>query len=452
MLMLWSTTIVDFIWRYVLWLVLGAGIVFTLYCRFIPFRYLWHGIVILTGKYDNKNDPGQLSHFKALSTALASTVGMGNLAGVAVAITLGGPGALFWMWVTAILGMGTKFFTCTLSVLFRTKEADGSYNAGPMVVIKEALPKKYHFLAVWFALAGCVGCLPLFQVNQLVMLLQSQLESTVGTTIPYMDVTIGLVIVGLTWFVIKDGLPRIAKLTSTLVPFMVLLYVFIAGLIIIQNLALIPTLFHTIITSAFTPSATLSGGLAVVMIQGIKRGAFSNEAGIGTEALAHGTAKTTEPIREGLVAMLGPVLDTLLICTLTGLVILIAQPQLSQPLTGIALTSGSITALLGAEFGWLFFICVIAFSFSTLIGYSFYSFKCVSFLFGKQAIRWFIPVYLILLMVAAVLSIDIILNLVDTAFGLMAIPTLLSSILLAPVVMKEATAYFYRKIREEYNG
>ncbi|MAH80731.1 MAG: sodium/alanine symporter [Rickettsiales bacterium] len=442
-----SNQIVNFVWGNVLWLVLGAGIIFTIYCRFVPFRYLWHGIQILRGKYDNENDPGQLSHFKALSTALASTIGMGNLAGVAVAITAGGPGALFWMWVTAILGMSTKFFTCTLAVLFRQKDKDGVVHGGPMYVITEALPKNMHFLATWFALAGCIGCLPLFQVNQLVSLLQTQLSAISYTQTAYFNVVIGLLLVLLTWIVIKDGLKSIANVTSKLVPMMVVVYFGIGMIILIQNISVIPSIFSLIISSAFNPSATISGGLAVVLIQGIKRGAFSNEAGIGTEALAHGAAKTKEPIREGLVAMIGPLLDTLIICTLTGLIILIAVPELSQSgITGIALTSSAIATLLGELFGWIFFVVVLAFSFSTLVGYSFYSFKCVRFLAGEKSRSWFLPLYLAMIFLAAITSLDLVLNIVDSAFGLMAIPTLISTLWLSPKVMNEANRYF-KKIK-----
>ena len=443
-----SVVIVDVIWGNVLWLVLAAGIVFTIYCRFIPFRFLWHGIQILRGKYDNPNDPGQISHFKALSTALASTIGMGNLAGVAVAITAGGPGALFWMWITAILGMSTKFFTCTLAVLYRKKDADGAVHGGPMYVITQALPKQFHFLAIWFALAGCIGCLPLFQVNQLVLLIQSKVTLFSSASVSmqssfYGNAVIGLCLVGLTWLVIKDGLKSIAATTSKLVPAMVCLYFGIGIIILIQNISIVPSIFMLIIESAFNPSAALSGGVTMVMLQGIKRGAFSNEAGIGTEALAHGAAKTKEPVREGLVAMIGPLLDTLIICTLTGFIILIATPIMNiTGVTGIALTSQAITTLLGSMFGWLFFICVIAFSFSTLIGYSFYSFKCIRFLAGDQAQKWFSPVYLAMVFIAAIVPLDLILNIVDSAFGLMAIPTLVSTIVLAPKVIKESKIYF----------
>lgn len=444
----WSLVIVDFVWGNVLWLVLGAGVFFTLYCRWVPFCYLWHGIQILSGKYDNNNEPGQLSHFKALSTALASTVGMGNLAGVAVAIQLGGPGALFWMWVTAILGMSTKFFTCTLAVLFREKDSDGQVHGGPMYVITQGLSKKWHGLAYLFSIAGCIGCLPLFQVNQLTALLNNHIMKIGMTNMSLNSWVIGIIIAILTWAVMRGGLTRIAAFTSTLVPFMVVLYIGVASIIIIKNITIIPSMMYAIFHTAFVPTSMLGGGVGMVMLQGIKRGAYSNEAGIGTEALAHGTAKTTEPVREGLVAMLGPLIDTLIICTLTGLIILCAGEWTDKTLSGINLTSHSIISQGGVILGGLFFVCVCAFSFSTLVGYSFYSFKCITFLFGKKAKTYFLPLYLGMLIISSIISLDLVINIVDSAFGIMAVPTLISTLLLSPKVMKEAKRYFEKLNKE----
>ena len=300
-------------------LVIGGGIFFLLYSRLTPFRYFKHAFDILLGKYDDPSDDGQISHFQALSTALSSTVGIGNIAGVAVAISLGGPGALFWMWISALVGMATKFFTCSLGIMFRGYDSDGELQGGPMYVIEQGMGKKFKFLSYWFSIAGLVGCLSLLQVNQLTQILSDQLIKTnpnIASSIP-LDLTIGIIIALIVSVVIFGGLQRIADVASRIVPFMVIIYMSAGLFIVFTNIELVPSIFKLIISSAFNGSSVAGGfvGTAVVISQGFRRAAFSNEAGMGTEVMAIGASKNNEPIRSGLVAMIGPVIDTCLLYT-----------------------------------------------------------------------------------------------------------------------------------------
>ena len=270
---------------------------------------------------DDPNDPGQISHFQALSSALASTVGMGNISGVAIAIHTGGPGALFWMWVSAIIGMSTKFFTCTLSILYRGYDENGEIQGGPMYVITEGMSRKFKPLAYFFSIAGLFGCLALFQANQLTQIITEQFFKDnlfIQSNLLYSKLGIGLLISLIVSMVIFGGVRKIGLVTSRLVPIMVIIYLVCGLNIIISNIFTLGDIFQLIIIDAFTGDAVLGGSIGAIIITGIRRAAFSNEAGIGTESMAHGAAMTKEPIREGLVAMIGPFIDTIIVCTITG--------------------------------------------------------------------------------------------------------------------------------------
>ena len=354
-------------------LVIGGGIFFLIYSRLTPFRYFKHAFDILLGKYDDPDDDGQISHFQALSTALSSTVGIGNIAGVAVAISLGGPGALFWMWVSAIVGMATKFFTCSLGIMFRGYDSENELQGGPMYVIEQGMGKKFKFLSYWFSIAGLVGCLSLLQVNQLTQILSDQLikaNPTIGTAIP-LDLTIGIVISLIVSVVIFGGLQRIADVASKIVPFMVLVYLSAGLFIVFSNIALVPSIFNLIVTSAFNGSSVAGGfvGTAVVISQGFRRAAFSNEAGMGTEVMAIGASKNNEPIRSGLVAMIGPVIDTLIVCTITGIVILLSGDWITGEFSGVTLTQKSFANHLGIVGDFILIFSVATFALSTMFGY-----------------------------------------------------------------------------------
>ncbi len=425
-------------------LLVGGGIFFTAFSRFIPFRYFGHAINILRGKYDNPDDPGQINHFQALSSALASTVGMGNIGGVALAIHTGGPGALFWMWVSAIIGMATKFFTCTLSIMYRGKDDNGEIQGGPMYVISEGLGDKFKPLATLFSIAGLFGCFVLFQANQLAQIVRDEiyLPNELFLESPILgNLLTGILTAVIVSLVVFGGIRRIGKVASRMVPFMVIIYLFAAFIILINNLSDIPFVFLSIIQDAFTGDAVLGGSLGMIIIIGIKRAAFSNEAGIGTEAMAHGAAKTKEPVREGLVAMLGPFIDTIIVCSITAFVILISGVEVAD-VNGVTLTTMAFTKELGLFGKILLMVAVFTFSLSTMFGYSYYGRKCTSYLFGtryKNIYNWF---YIIAIIVASVISIDIAINFVDGLFAVMAIPTMISTLLLSPKVMAEAKRYF----------
>ncbi|NOZ04335.1 MAG: alanine:cation symporter family protein [FCB group bacterium] len=444
----------NFMWGTpLLILMIGGGLYFTIYCRFIPFRYFKHAINILRGKYDRDDDPGDITHFQALSSALASTVGMGNISGVAIAIYMGGPGALFWMWVSAIVGMSTKFFTCTLSILYRGKDDRGNIQGGPMYYIETGLGPKYRPLGIVFSIAGLVGCLSLFQANQLTQIIRDAIFIPSGlflVTPIYGNLVVGVIIAILVASVIFGGIKRIGLVASRLVPVMVALYMFAGLFILLKNVTAVPSLFMLIFRDAFTGDAVAGGAVGVVIITGVRRAAFSNEAGIGTEAMAHGAAKTNEPVREGLVAMMGPFIDTIVVCTVTAIVILTSGIWQGNVANGVTLTTQAFTQELGGVGQLLLLVSVFTFSISTMIGYSYYGCKCAGYLFGSRWKGVYNGVYVISLVIGAVVSIDMVINILDGMFAIMAIPTMTSTILLSPKVMAEARRYFAKlKVQEK---
>ncbi len=434
--MLWGTPLVI--------LLLGGGLYFAVYCRMVPILYFKHSIEILLGKYDSKDDPGQITHFEALSSALAGTVGMGNIAGVAVAIHTGGPGAVFWMWITAILGMSTKFFTCTLSVLYRGYDDKGEIQGGVMYYIEKGLGEKFKPLSVMFSISGLFGSLVFFQANQLSQIIRDFIyyPLDIFQTNPNMGNFItGVFVAGLVSVVIFGGIQRIAKVASKIVPFMVGLYLLAAFIIILKNVQQIPSVFMIIFKDAFTGESVAGGAIGSMIIIGVRRGLFSNEAGTGTETMAHGAAKTKEPIREGLVAMLGPFIDTIIVCSITALIILISGVY-TEDVNGVSMTALAFENELGILGKVFLIIAVLTFAFSTMFGYSFYGRKCVSYLFGTKAKNIYNCIYVIMIVVASVASLDIAINFVDSAYALMVIPTMVATILLSPKVMAEAKLYF----------
>ncbi len=448
-----TTTFADWAWGpWLLVLLLGGGVFFLLYSRLLPFRYLGHAVALLRGKYDDPNDPGHVNHRRALSAALAGTIGMGNIAGVALAIKIGGPGAIFWMWITALVGMGIKFFTCSLAVMYRGKDSNGVIQGGPMYVIREALPKRVHFLAYLFAGVGMIGSLPALQSNQLVQIVRDLVLVEYGvlapTTEPFVyNLVTGIALAALTAAVVVGGITRIARVAGALVPTMSVIYIGGALLAIVLNLELVPGAFALIFQDAFTGEAAAGGSLLFVILYGVRRGAFSNEAGMGTESMAHGAARTREPVREGLVAMLGPVIDTLFICTATALMIILSGVWQTDGAEGVTLTANAFASLLG-PFGLLIvFASVLCFATTTIFTYAFYGSQCASFTFGANSIRRYQLVYVAFILIAAVVSVDTAISLIDGCFALMAIPTMVSALWLAPQVMQAARKYF-KKLEE----
>jgi AGCS family alanine or glycine:cation symporter len=431
-------------------LLIGGGLYLLILSRFLPFRYLGHAFQVLRGKYDNPNDSGEITHFQALTTALSSTIGMGNIAGVAVAISIGGPGAVFWMWVSAIVGMSTKFFTSTLAIMYRGKDSHGNIQGGPMYFIMEGLGKKWKPLAVFFSLCGLVGALPVFNVNQLTQAINDILLVPNGVEVGFnSNLIIGVVLVIITSIVILGGLNRISKVASKMVPSMVLLYFVLVMFILIVNINVVPKYFIMIFTDAFAATnfkgdSFLGGVLGGLILLGIRRGAFSNEAGIGTAPMAHGAAKTNEPVREGLVAMLGPAIDTLVVCTLTALAILVTGVWQTSDANGVSLTASAFSNAMPGVGKYLLLICIAVFSISSLFSYSYYGTKCMSFLFGADNKHYYNYLYIASIIMGATTSLAMMINLIDGFFALMAIPTMLSTIIMAPRVVKEIKSYFKR--------
>ncbi|WP_299775788.1 amino acid carrier protein [uncultured Pseudoteredinibacter sp.] len=438
---MWSTPLVV--------LLVGGGLFFAIYSRLQPYRHLGHSVAVLRGRYDDPNAPGQVSHSQALSTALAGTMGLGNISGVAIAIAAGGPGAIFWMWVTAVIGVATKFYTASLAVMFRGKDSLGETQGGPMYVIREALPKGFLPLAYLFCLAGMIGTLPVFQANQFIQLLRDAVAIPAGWATAESHIGFDFIasscVALLTVVVIIGKIQRIGRLTVRLVPAMVVLYLLFTAVVLFQYIDQIPAMLALIVSDAFTGQAAAGGALGTVIMIGVRRGAFSNEAGIGTESMAHGAAKTDEPIREGVVAMIGPVVDTLVVCTCTALIILLTGVW-QDPVAGagVTMTATAIEKVFPGGGIYLLLVMVALLSFSTIVTYWFYGAKCLGFLIGAQRQHYYTPCYIFLIVLGAVVSLDVVNGLLVGVYAIMAIPTMISSFVLAPKVNAAAKDYFRR--------
>jgi len=438
--------IVAFVWGIPLIILLvGGGVIFVLHSRFIAYRYLTFAFKIAFGKQKKTSrSQSDLGHFQALMLALSGTLGLGNISGVAVAITLGGAGAIFWMWVTAIVGITTKFYTATLAVKFRGLDRSGEIQGGPMYVIREGLGKPWLPLAWMFCIGCMMGTLPIYQINQLVQVLREFLAIPIGIASFkehfYFDLGAGIIICILVSRVILGKLSRLSAFTSLMVPIMVILYFAMTFMVLILNINEIPQVISSIFLGAFSSDSVLGGTLGTIILIGVQRGAFSNEAGIGTESMAHGASDTDEPIREGLVASIGPVIDTLLVCTCTAIAIL-ATGALNSGLTGVSLTAQAFEISFPGVGGLMVVLIVFFLSTSTVLAFSYYGKKCAEFIGGKKlqnAYGWF---YLLLIIFGAVTSLSIVINLIDIMYAIMAIPTMISTLLLANKVKDEANRY-----------
>lgn len=448
------TAFANFMWGTPLViLIVGGGLFFVIYSRGLPYRHFNHAFMILTGKFDREQDEGDITHLQALSTALSGTLGLGNIAGVALALTMGGPGAIFWMWVTAVIGVATKFYTCSLAVMFRGKDSLGKVQGGPMYVVREGLGRRWMPLAMLFAVAGLFGTLPVFQVNQLVQILRDVVAYPTGLAHPEshfgFDLALGLIIAGLVLSVILGQIKRVGQVTARLVPAMVLIYLVLTAALLVRYFAEIPAAFALIFTDAFSGEAAAGGFIGTVILIGVRRGAFSNEAGIGTESMAHGAARTKEPIREGLVAMLGPVIDTLIVCTCTALAILVTGVwQADSDLGGVTLTAEAFESAFPGFGAYLLTLVVVLLSLSTVLSFWYYGSKCLGFLLGAQHQHHYIWIYTILVIIGSVVSLKTVVGLLDGMYAVMAIPTMISALLLAPKVNRAAKDYFARHQKE----
>ena len=433
------TTVNSWAWGpLMLALLLGTGLYLTLGLRFLPIRKLPAGIRLLL-RGGRGQGPGDISPFGALMTSLSATVGTGNIAGVATAIALGGPGALFWMWVTALLGMGIKYAEALCAVRFRETDGQGHFSGGPMYYIKNGLHKRWHWLGVAFAIFGSLAGFGIANTVQSHSVSEVLLESF---SVP--PLVTGVALMALVGAVILGGIRRIAVVASWLVPFMAVAYVLMALTVILLNIGEVPSALHTIITSALTPTAA-TGGFAGATVWaalrfGVARGIFSNEAGLGSAPIAHAAARTNQPVEQGMIAMLGTFIDTLLICTMTGLVIVIMDVWPSG-ISGANLTASAFSsALPGGDYIVAVGLCI--FAFTTMIGWSFYGERCMVFLFGTKAITPFRMAWVLAIPVGTLMDLELVWLIADTLNAFMAIPNLIALLLLAPLVFKVTKDYF----------
>lgn len=435
-------TLSGILWNNVFTLaaLLGVGAYLTFKMGFIQFRGFKHSVDLIQGKHSKSEDAGEVSHFQALSTALSATVGTGNIAGVATAVTLGGPGALFWMWVTAFFGMATKFVESTLSVKFREISPNGEVAGGPMYTLLHGVGQKpLAIMFASFAVIASFGIGNMVQANSVVeglAFINPDLKEYRWVLGGFMAVMVGLVIIG--------GVKRIAKVASILVPFMAVIYIFAAVIVLVKNYTEIPAAFSLIFNNALNIWAVGGAVVGEAIRWGVARGLFSNEAGLGSSPMAHAAAKTDEPVREGLVAMLEPFIDTLIICTLTGLVIITTSSLDTRPddLTGAAFTAYAFEQSLGAWGAKVVGVGLMLFAFSTTIAWSYYGDRAARFLFGEKAVLPYRIVYSILIMIGAAIPLKLVWNLADITNILMAIPNLIALVFLAGLVKKMKNEYF----------
>lgn len=451
------------------WLIVGA-LFFTIYFKFINFRGFKYAINLVRGRYDdvleqgtpgetidssdNKPKAGQVSHFQALTTALSGTVGLGNIAGVAVAVAAGGPGATFWMILAGILGMSSKFVECTLGVKYRKVKPNGEVSGGPMYYLSQGLKEKGMggfgaVLAVLFAvmcIGGSFGGGNMFQANQATAQFTSLpifegtfMADTSGSVLfgTIMAVAVGIVIIG--------GIQSIAKVTDKIVPFMCGLYVLCAVIILFAHASDIPGAFGKIINGAFSPEAAF-GGILGVLIQGFKRAAFSNEAGVGSAAIAHSAVQTDEPVTEGLVALLEPFIDTVIVCTMTALVLVITGVYADNTVAGVAMTAKGFESVFGAGANFILALAVILFAFSTMISWSYYGLKSWSYLFGdsKGSELSYKIIFCIMVIIGSILTLGAVVDFSDSMIFAMCFPNLIGLYILSPVVRKELNIFLSR--------
>ncbi|MBY0516086.1 MAG: amino acid carrier protein [Bacteriovoracaceae bacterium] len=433
--------IVDFVWGLPLVIFLfGANFILLYHSRFLPLRGVFHAVGLLRKKEPNQA-AGQISHFQTFCNAIAATVGLGNISGVAIAITQGGPGAVFWMWVAAIIGMNTKFFECTAALIYRDKDYQGQIQGGAMYTIPKVLGSKYTALALSFALCGMIGTLSMFQINQLGSYAYSQHDVA-----PWMT---GVFFSLITLWVLRGGLTRLSNFCSAIVPSMSVVYIITCLVLLSKNIDIIPSVFFDIFNQALNGKSALYGGVGYsfvqVMIIGVKRATFSNEAGLGTAPMAHSNSKTDEPVAEGYVSMLGPLLDTLVVCTLTALVILTSFHHQPFPdLNGIEITTLAFEKGLGSLGRYLLGISILLFAYSTMLGMANYNQKCWNYIFrgkkyfGEKSFQiWYVGTILM----GSVLALENVLNIIDIAYALMTIPNIIVTVAAAPLVAKELKKY-----------
>jgi len=419
----------------ILFVMVTGGVFFTFRMGFLNIRLFKHAIDVVKGDYDSPDDEGEITHFQALTSSLSATIGLGNIAGVAVAIGAGGPGAILWLWIVGFFGMSMKFMSCTFAQLYRTKNFKGEMLGGPMVYLSQGLkernlPSLGKFIGGFFAfmtILASFGGGNLFQANQTFEIIKSQYPSAN----PWIT---GVILALLAGIVLLGGIKRIGKVTSKLIPLMCVFYIVSCLLILGSNISQVPALIASIFTQAFSPDA-MFGGFLGVMIQGVKRASFSNEAGLGSAAIAHSAAKTKEPVREGVVAMIGPFIDTHLVCTMTALTILITGAHLDPSVQGKGVEMTSLAfASLGSFMPYLLIVAICIFAYSTIISWSYYGERATDYLFGDalgdKAIAAYRIIYVLIIVIGPVLSIGHVVDFADLMLLSMAFPNILGMIYL----------------------
>lgn len=431
-------------------LLLGATI-FTVYFGFIQFRGFKLAVDTVRGKYSDPNEPGEVSHFQALTAALSGTVGLGNIAGVAIAISIGGPGATFWMIMAGLIGMASKFTECTLGVKYRDIGPDGTVYGGPMYYLTKGLKEKGlaglgKFLAIFFAImciGGSFGGGNMFQANQAAQ----QFNSMIGATSGSAGVVFGIIMALVVAMVIIGGIKRIGSVTEKIVPIMCGIYVVAALIIILFNITQVPRAFGEIIGGAFSPTG-IAGGFVGVLIQGFRRGAFSNEAGVGSAAIAHSAVRTEHPASEGVVALLEPFIDTVVVCTMTALVIVITNSggdimTYGQNIgDGVSATSAAFASVL-PWFPYVLTIAVVLFAFSTMLSWSYYGLQCWMFLFGRSKIADYSykVLFCVFVVLGSAASLGAVTDFSDAMIFAMVVPNMIGLVILLPEVKKEINSY-----------
>ena len=449
-----NSAVNNFIWGVpAMVCIIGVGLYLSIRTRFIQIRKFKYAMKTTIGRIFKKRDAsdGSITPFQAVCTALAATVGTGNIAGVAGAIAIGGPGAVFWMWISALLGMCTKFAEVTLAVHFRERNQEGDLVGGPMYYIKNGLGKKWQFLAILFSLFGVLtvfGTGNATQVNTITTAIDSALLNynvCTSKTIPQINLILGIVIAVLVALVLLGGVKRIGKVTEKLVPFMALFYIALAIGVVILNIGNLPTVFASIFEGAFNPRSVTGGvvgSIFICMKRGVSRGIFSNEAGLGTGSIAHACADTQKPVKQGFFGIFEVFTDTIVICTLTALVILCSGVTINYGANaGAELTILGFTSTYGNWVSIFSAIAMCCFAFSTILGWGLYGARCIEFLFSPKVIKPFMVVYALVVIVGATMDLGLIWGIADTFNGLMSIPNLIALFLLSGTVIKLVKEY-----------
>lgn len=450
-----NSAVNNFIWGVPAMIcIIGVGLVLSFRTRFLQIRKFPYAMKVTFGRMFKKREAsdGAMTPFQAVCTALAATVGTGNIAGVAGAIAIGGPGAVFWMWISAILGMCTKFSEVTLAVHFREKNVNGDLVGGPMYYIKNGLKKHWHWLAYLFSAFGVLtvfGTGNATQVNTITTAINAALTNyhvISKDAVPTVNLVVGIILAILIALILLGGIRRIGRVTEKLVPFMALIYIVLAVGVIILNIGHVPAVFASIVEGAFHPAAVTGGAVGsffMSMKKGVSRGIFSNEAGLGTGSIAHACADTRKPVKQGFFGIFEVFVDTIVICTLTALVILCSQVPVSYgQAAGAELTISGFTATYGNWVSIFTAVAMCCFAFSTIIGWGLYGTRCIEFLFGSRVNKPFMLVYALVAIVGATMDLGLMWSIAETFNGLMAIPNLIAVFLLSGVVVKLVKEYF----------